>query len=125
MNEQRRIEDKKAMRRRSTDSDFIYTFDRLMESRMSTVLNWIWKSGLLIALITLVVQNLDYQRKIFEQITNTIVDVKTLKTSNNKVIHDIQVNSSTLSEINIKTNNNRTDIVYLRRDVDCLLENKK
>jgi hypothetical protein len=78
----------------------IQKFDQYIASRISIILNWLWKSGLLLFLIGLLLQNINIQN-----INST------------KIID----NSSAIKALLI-------DISYLRRDIDLNLfssNNKK
>lgn len=72
-------------------------FDKYIESRISIVINWLWKSGLFLFMIGLLFQNLNVQ-----------------KTNSNHIVE----NSNAIKEI-------ITDIKYLRRDVDIVLFTNK
>lgn len=119
----RRAEDKKVMNRRRDDKSLIRKFDRFIESRTSIILNWLWKSGLFLFLITLIVQNLTVQKQNSDKLVNNTVQIDMLAKSNNEVVAETTENTRDIGDIKLKSEKHETDIKYLRRDVDGLMRN--
>ena len=78
-------------------SRIIKKFDQYIDSRISIILNWLWKSGLLLFVIGLLLQNLNIQ-----------------KTNSSHIVE----NSTSIKQL-------LTDIKYLRRDVDHIVFSKR
>ena len=93
--------------------NFITAFDKFLCSRSSLVLNWVWKSGLMLALIFGVI--------------NVLIELRVMR-------NDLNVNSRMLTKIeqrqvicedgvvklSVQVFKNENDIKYLRRDIDGL-----
>lgn len=127
--EKRRKEDKVRLGRRKADQGFVGRVDVFLESKVSTVLGWCWKSGLLLFLISLIIQNLAFQKENSEKLVETKTDLKILTESSTRLVGVVEDNKKKigvmerkLSILRTSSATNKTDIHYLRRDVDNLLK---
>lgn len=121
----RRKEDKHSLLRRKDDNGMIRRFDRFIESRTSIILNWLWKSGLLLFLITLICQNLSFQKSNSDELVASAVKIRILTDNANIISDKTNDHEDKIADIEISISNNISDINYLRRDVDGLLRLKR
>jgi len=101
--------------------NLIKKFDKYIESRTSIILNWFWKSGLFLFLIGLLFQNLNIQKINSDFIVQNNSRIERILIDTDHISGDTNRNTTCISELKDNVRENKSDIKYLRRDVDGLL----
>ena len=101
--------------------ELLHRFDTYIDSRISIILNWFWKSGLFIFVIGIALQNLNAQRINSDQIVLHNSNIRHLMEDSNRVISENKEQENDIDSLEKCTEGNKSDIKYLRRDVDGLM----
>lgn len=111
----------KRMARRATDGGIVYWYDRFVNGRLSTALGWLIQIGAIGVIITLLYDNLVYQKKIADIVVVNTVHIEGVKGSMDRLSNLAEGNRKTIVGLELCAAGMKKDVSHLRRDVDKLM----